>query len=212
MDTRNIRICCLSDTHGFHREAKIPECDLLLFAGDMTNQGEIEIIADFNRWLGELGIPSIVIAGNHDLSLEKLPGDKLLTNATYLMRSSTEFQDLKIYGSPMSPKLGGWAFGYERNDRAKRLWEEIPDDTDILLSHGPPLDILDEGGLLIQPLGCADLKRRTLNLKLKLHVFGHIHESHGRQRRNDTIFVNASYCGWPDYSKVSEPILVSLER
>lgn len=89
-------------------------------------------------------------------------------------------------------------------------WNQIPDDTDILLTHGPPLghgDLVRNG----DHVGCVELLSTIQQrVRPKYHVFGHIHEGLlGRSHRNDltikllgygvtsddaTIFINASTC------------------
>jgi len=203
-------ICCLADTHGFHRKLEIPPADLLIFAGDISNRGELEIIADFNDWLGELSVPSIVIAGNHDLSLEKLDGHDLITNGTYLRDESTEIMGLTIYGSPMAKRIGRWAFGYDP-DRAHLIWDNIPHNTDILVTHGPPSSILDTG-IYGEHLGCPELFRRVGKIKPRLHIVGHIHEARGTFYLGKTTIVNCAACNFPDYGDIRPPIVVGLRR
>ena len=91
---------------------------------------------------------------------------------------------LKIYGSPWQPEFCGWAYNLPRGQALADKWAMIPDDTDILVTHGPPAGILDGD------LGCLNLRRRVDELNLKLHVFGHIHYSWGVMGN----YVNASIC------------------
>ena len=75
----------------------------------------------------------------------------------------------------------------------KQIWSKIPNDVDVLITHGPPANILD---LTIsnEHAGCAQLLKRIKQIKPRLHVFGHIHEGYGREEQDSTIFVNASTC------------------
>jgi predicted phosphodiesterase len=76
-----IRIVCISDTHTQIPE-DVPNGDILIHAGDMTNEGSIEEIQRQIDWLA--GLPHkevIVISGNHDTFLDprtrpSLPEDK----------------------------------------------------------------------------------------------------------------------------------------
>ena len=62
-----MRVICMSDTHGLHRNTKVPDGDVLVFAGDITSRGASYELVDFNEWLGELPHShKIVVAGNHD--------------------------------------------------------------------------------------------------------------------------------------------------
>ncbi|KAK8037764.1 Metallo-dependent phosphatase [Apiospora marii] len=86
---------------------------------------------------------------------------------------------LKVYGSPRSPRNGNWAFQYPRGDGGQEVWDhQVPDDVDILVTHGPPKAHLD-----LQGLGCEHLLREVWRVrsKLRLHVFGHVHEGHGQE-------------------------------
>jgi predicted phosphodiesterase len=108
-----MRIVCISDTHGRHRDLEIPECDLLLHAGDITGRGEPFILRDFNAWLA--GLPAshkVVIAGNHDETLERNRhwARNMLSNATYLDREATEIEGVRIFGFPLTPRYGSWSF------------------------------------------------------------------------------------------------------
>ncbi len=80
---------------------------------------------------------------------------------------------------------------------------------DVLITHGPPANILD---LTIshQHAGCAELLKCIKQIKPRLHVFGHIHEGYGREEQDSTIFVNASTCDLR-YKPSQPPITVDLE-
>lgn len=56
----------------------------------------------------------------------------------------------------------------------EKLWSMIPENTDILVTHGPPYGILDTN-IQNQHTGCPHLLQRVLAIKPRLHVFGHIH-------------------------------------
>lgn len=61
----------ISDTHGFHRDVVIPDGDVLVHAGDITMNGEVETILDFVRWLVELPhAHKVIVPGNHDRCLD----------------------------------------------------------------------------------------------------------------------------------------------
>jgi len=207
-----MKFCLISDTHGHHRKIDIPkDCDAILFAGDMTKRGEPALLADFAAWTEELGKPFVAIAGNHDLSLDKDTSlEPLLDNLCYLRDSSVEFDGIKIYGSPMAKKIGVWAFGYQTDGEAKEYWDLIPDDTDILITHGPPLGMLDKlyyGG---ERVGCPVLLKAIDRVKPKLHLFGHIHERWGIIKSHPTIFVNASICTWPGVAPTNKPFVLNI--
>ena len=61
-----MRLVLISDTHGDHDHLTVPDGDVLIHAGDMTENGEVSEVRDFNRWLGTLPHKhKLVIAGNH---------------------------------------------------------------------------------------------------------------------------------------------------
>jgi Icc-related predicted phosphoesterase len=212
----SIRFVCISDTHGKHRELKLPDGDVLLHCGDFTDKGTHEEIMDFNEWLGTLPYShKIVVAGNHDLSLDaaeyearwgkewhhKTYNDpnisvRLLTNCIYLENRGTEIEGIKIYGSPMSPPIPGrvMAFNLDQGLVSKTFWSKLPADTDILITHSPPKGILDKTftGLRV---GDESLMLEVLSkCRPKFHVFGHIHEGYGIVRVANTFFLNVSSC------------------
>ncbi len=210
-----IKIVMISDTHEMHRSLKIPKCDLLIHAGDITGKGDVPKLMDFNEWLGDLrsqGLvkQSVIIAGNHDLTLEKYPdlGDKIFTNCHYLFDSSVEVFGLKIYGSPYTPRFYDWAFNVDR-DKMRPVWDKIP-QCDILITHGPPMGIGD-----LTPrgdrAGCQSLLEAITRLRPRLHVCGHIHAGYGVYTSSfGTIVVNASSCT-EMYRPDNSPIVLEIE-
>jgi Icc-related predicted phosphoesterase len=203
----------MSDTHSIHRKMihNVPDGDLLLVAGDVTNVGALEDISSFNIWLETLPhTHKIVIAGNHDWCFQKHKeqAKERLSNAIYLEDSSVKINGLKIYGSPWQPEFFQWAFNLPRGEELAKKWAKIPDDTDILVTHGPPFNILDklqEGN----HTGCSDLLKRIKKVKPCLSVFGHIHEAYGVSVRKDTTFINASICT-RSYAATNRPIVVDI--
>lgn len=188
-----MRLVLLSDTHGRHHKIPvIPEGDILLHAGDITVHGSLADVEHFNGWLGKLPHKhKVVIAGNHDFCFEKQLAEAKarITNAHYLQDETLELEGLKIYGSPWQPRFCDWAFNVDRGPKLAAIWARIPEDTDILLTHGPPLG---QGDLTSrkQRVGCADLKKRLEEIHPRLHLFGHIHEGYGITKDEHTTYVN----------------------
>ncbi len=87
--------------------------------------------------------------------------------------------------------------------------ERIPDDIDVLITHGPPYRILDKV-ISGERVGCVDLKQAVERIKPKLHIFGHIHESYGILEKEGTTYVNASLCNF-NYRPINPPIVVDLK-
>ena len=208
-------ICvCISDTHNKHEKLNIPDGDILLHAGDFSYEGQYEEIQNFNHWLGTLPHKhKVVITGNHELSFD-LEHEKqinndffgneplnfntargLLQNCIYLEHSSVTIEGIKIFGTPYQPIFYDWAWNRTDKELAK-YYADIPNDSDIVITHNPPYQILDK---VVDPctpdpcVGCKHLRNNLLKrVKPKVNVFGHIHEGYGVEHIDDTIFINAS--------------------
>lgn len=112
--------------------------------------------------------------------------------------------------SPYQPEFCNWAFNVpHESPRMFEIWSKIPNNVDVLITHGPPKNILD-GTYNGIAAGCSVLLKRVHEVKPRLHVFGHIHEAYGREEHNSTIFVNASTCAF-NYRPTQPPIVVNLE-
>jgi Icc-related predicted phosphoesterase len=189
-----LRLVLLSDTHQLHREVEVPDGDILIHAGDFTMFSEsMEAVADFNDWLGDLPHRfKAIVPGNHEFFLEADPSERtLLSNATVLINEGIEIEGLRLWGSPATPMYGG-AFGLSSAQDRKRLYARIPQNIDVLISHGPPYGILDTAPISGLHQGCHELLEAVMDIRPKLHVFGHIHGAHGVFRTEHTTFVNAS--------------------
>jgi Icc-related predicted phosphoesterase len=139
-----------------------------------------------------------------------------------------KIKSLKIWGSPWTkwfPEVNpeSIAFMLKTEEELAKKWELIPDDVDILVTHGPPYTMLDrtiDGDYA----GSKTLSDRILELKkIKLHVFGHIHENYGECHQGyrskhpfdedlkpiGHLSVNASYVN-EKYKPVNKPIRVIL--
>jgi Icc-related predicted phosphoesterase len=189
-----------SDLHGFYTDIVTPECDTLIVAGDVLRHGIIDELDQFNTWLGaQPAKKKVWIAGNHDFVCQDLSAptvQQLVPNGVYLEDSAIDLDGLKLYGSPWTPQFGNWAFMKERGKHMRDIWDSIPDDTDMLITHGPVAKILDlcPSG---NNAGCADLKRRIADLRkkrLRQHIFGHIHMSNGVYKVDKMTFINCSTC------------------
>ncbi|KAI8995259.1 Metallo-dependent phosphatase-like protein [Trametes punicea] len=179
-----IRVVCISDTHSHHHELPLlPDGDLLIHAGDLTNSGTVDELFSALQWLADQPHPhKIFIAGNHDRALVDTDANRAALFAafptlTYLQESSVTLtirgRPLLVYGSPLTPKHGSWAFQYPRPSPEHANWAQIPLNTDILVTHGPPAHHCDAGH------GCAALLAALWRVRPRLHVFGHIHVARG---------------------------------
>lgn len=137
-----MRLVLLSDTHNFHlRMPPPPAGDVIIHAGDLTSSGTLEEIRLFFEWFATLPHASkIVIAGNHDFGFERTAeaAEALVPpNVTYLRDRGTEIGGFKVWGSPWQPWFGDWAFNLRRGPDIAEKWALIPDDVDVLVTHGP---------------------------------------------------------------------------
>jgi predicted phosphodiesterase len=191
-----MRLVIASDTHGLHDALTVPDGDVFIHCGDLTNTGELAEIREVGKWIRRLPHRfKIVIAGNHDRAFELGPEfatQMLGDGITYLQDAGTTIDGIAFWGSPWQPAFLNWAFNLQRGAELARKWNLIPPGTDVLITHGPPATILDDANG--QHLGCADLWKRVRDIKPKVHAFGHIHEGSGVEERDGTIFVNASIC------------------
>jgi predicted phosphohydrolase len=189
---------------------KIPDGDVLIVAGDISSDGSKQGTQVFNTFLGRQPHKfKLVIAGNHDWFLYKHDGYEILYNAIYLQDEEVVIEGVKFYGSPYQPEFLNWAFNLRRGLPLERKWKEIPADTDVLITHGPPHGILDLAPDDKEHVGCEDLLKRVYEVKPKVHVFGHIHDCHGREDRDEIIFVNASTCT-EKYEPINPAIVVDI--
>ncbi len=192
-----MRLVVISDTHGLHEKVdRLPAGDVLVHAGDFMNSGyDVQDIMSFNRWLGDQPFKHrVVCAGNHDRYFENAPrpARELLTNATYLENTSTTLDGVTFWGSPYTPEFLNWAFMYQRGSGAQ-YWNLIPDNLDVLITHGPPLGVLDQAVPGEAHLGCAELLDAVRQKKPRVHIFGHIHGGAGTFESETTRFINAAY-------------------
>jgi Icc-related predicted phosphoesterase len=205
-----MRIVAIADTHGMHDEVRLPDGDMLIVAGDICGHSQMREVGEFNRFLGNLDYKhKILVAGNHDWPFERFnaAARDMVTNAIYLQDEAVEIEGIKIYGSPWQPEFLNWAFNLPRGLPLKHKWDMIPEDTEILVTHGPPYERLDR--VSIEPLGSEELKKAVERIKPKYHVFGHIHAGYGSVRGEHTVFINASVCT-EAYEPINEPIVFDM--
>lgn len=186
-----IKVAAISDTHGLHRQLEIEPCDILLHAGDVSSLGQKYEMMDFFDWLEEQpAVEKCWIAGNHDVTLQEKPAwlrRALLArskNIHYLEDSGVEIMGIKIWGTPWQPEFFNWAFNLPRGPELAKKYALMPEDTDILISHGPPYGIEDsvpekfrQPGQTDLHVGCKDLLHHIQkgHKRLCYNIFGHIH-------------------------------------
>ena len=206
-----MRVVCISDTHNQLNKVSVPPGDLLIHAGDLTGHGSLKELRRADRDLAELPHRhKVIIAGNHDWAFVREPAAARasIKSAIYLEDEAVVIQGLRLYGSPWQPWFFDWAFNYPRGASLKPVWDRIPEATDILITHGPPLghgDCTTRGSCV----GCPDLAAALRRIKPRLHVFGHIHEGYGVTLEGPTTCINASVCR-VDYAPLNPPIVIDL--
>lgn len=167
----------------------VPECDVFVHAGDITDRGEDKTIRDFFDWLEEIKAKiKIVIGGNHDFWFTKQRDPSVYTGRPgihYLEHQELIINGVKFFGSPWTPYFYDWAFngtdeetGDSYGPNLNRLFGQIPDDTDVLISHGPSAGILSTN-LKGEDCGSKMLFKHLIRVRPKVHIHGHIHESYG---------------------------------
>lgn len=236
-----MRIVCISDTHGLHHklEHELPEGDVLIHSGDCTNLGKEKEIEDFIYWFQNIkGFDTkIFIAGNHDFGFENYNGVRHSNEAPWLHHllneenlsqsdvvylhdsefviESPEFsRPIKFYGSPWQPEFYNWAFNLPRNGwELETKWNDIPNDTDVLITHTPPHGIRDfvQSRIGMDSVGCELLRFRVEQFNPPLNVYGHIHGAYGAAQIKDTLFVNACICD-EKYRPINKPIIIELKE
>jgi Icc-related predicted phosphoesterase len=221
-NSEKIKIIAISDTHYKHKEIKIEDCDIIVHCGDFASHSN-ERVLDFLNWYGNLSQCKykILIAGNHDTFASNMKYNYMFElcksyGVIYLENTKIELLGLNIFGSPYSNTFGNWSF-MENENILETIWEKITDDIDVLLTHGPAYGILDQVFYPSPPeydesVGSKTLTKKIFSLKkLKLHIFGHIHESNGIKRKNGKLFVNASSLDFR-YSFVNNPFIFYIYK
>ena len=173
----------------------------MVHSGDFCMVGEEREALDFLNWFCSLPYRhKIFISGNHDSCLYGANVDGLDSNVHYLYNSGIEIEGLKFYGVPMFMEDC-------ISDRQTRHYANIPEDTDVLITHSPAYGILDFDDDI--NYGSEEILMKLSDLHLKAHLFGHIHRQHGIIEQNGTIFSNGAIIN-EDYSKLNTPNIINL--
>lgn len=218
-------IDCISDLHGHF--PTLEGGDLLIIAGDLTARDTFpEYCKKFQQIAQANYKKKILVAGNHDNLLQTDDWFcKMTIDFTYLCDSGTEFEGLKIWGTPWTKTFPGMnphckAFTCDTEEQLNVKWSLIPRNTDILITHSPPFNFLDttESGEMV---GSTSLLDWIGTWKPRLHIFGHIHEAYGQERsffgrRNfgnkyGVTMINASHVN-ERYQAVNAPVRFILEE
>lgn len=187
----------VSDTHFalLNKMIEIPDGDILFHSGDLDVYNE-EQFNVFREWMRRLPHKyKIIVPGNHDLFWKNEKngvidyGDFIL-----LIHDKIEVDQLSIFGSPFTPRFGNWAFMYDK-EYQNYIWKDVPNNLDVLITHGPLYGILDyvkDGIFAGRNAGCRGLRQRVFDAKPKIHCFGHIHGGAGTTKEDGIYFINSS--------------------
>lgn len=234
-----MKLICLSDTHNQHDSITVPDGDVLIHAGDATMTDNRKEVTDFLHWFAaQPHKHKLLVWGNHSLSMDnqsvydawakprgrgyrdtnkiKQECQDIINQSGIIVlnNSGVTIEGINFYGSPVTPWFGGWGFNVQRGYDIQRYWNMIPDNTHVLVSHGPAKDILDYIPRSHQFVGCANLAATIFSRlhNLKFHIFGHIHESYGMKTIEGKTFINASMLN-DDYKYTGrEPISVIIKE
>ena len=171
-----MKIIHISDTHGRHHQLNdLPEADVIVHSGDISNNGEAHEVLDFLNWYIDLPYKhKLFVTGNHDICLWDADNiADLPDNVHFLQDRGCVIDGVKFYG-----------LAYDHTESM------IPDDVDVLITHEPPVMILDESECT--HWGNALLRARVFQVKPQLHLFGHVHKANGTTSENGIIFSNAA--------------------
>ena len=189
--------------------------DVLIHAGDATSDGTLPETEAFLEWFcAQPHETKIYVPGNHDPAFafarirrfleKKYPAVRVLIDQALWLHG------IRIYGAPwlsalMTEQEHFWIGA--TSALLKEKWNAIPDNTGILVTHGPPFRMLDknESG---QYVGDPVLADRLKGLSaLRLHIFGHVHSSHGIRKKDNVLSVNAAMCS-SDYHLANTPVVI----
>ena len=206
----------ISDTHNIHTPMQLPDGDVLIHAGDVTGKGTEAQVQHFLAWFSaQPHRHKIFIAGNHDFYFELAQPERIAAmipdNVIYLNDSGVTIEGIKIWGSPVQPWFFDWAFNRKRGTDIKKHWDLIPDDTDILITHGPAHKRLDRVIRGNEAVGCVDLLKAIERVAPKFFICGHIHEAYGVIEEEKTTFINASVLN-ENYKMTNQPIVFEMRK
>ncbi len=224
---KNKNLIFISDTHSRHsgieldimsillsNTIKDPNDTILIHCGDISTRGYKWEVEEFMNWFASIPIQhKVMICGNHDFLFENEPEAakeifERFPSILYLQDSGVEIDGVNIWGSPVQPWFHDWAFN-RLDHEIQKHWDLIPENTDVLITHGPPKGILDETrrGLKV---GCPKLLKKIQETpSIKVHAFGHIHEASGVEEAGGVIYVNASNLDYY-YEYKNPPTLIKI--
>lgn len=231
-----MKLVFFSDTHSLHTylsPSAIPDGDVLIHAGDFTNIGDFSDIIKFRSFLDSLPHPiKLICAGNHDMSFQTsyhlargfleredagckgdykviYQGREVTNSIYYLQDEAILINGHKFYASPWTIEFNSWAFMRKAGQEMAAVWDRIPSDVEVLVTHSPPYGKLDTVCKGSEHLGCRELLKKVKEIKPKIHCFGHIHGGYGVLKNKYTTYVNCSICT-EKYRPINRPVVLEL--
>ncbi len=221
-----VKIAAISDLHlttPLWDVLKGIRADILVMAGDMLNSGSQ---MDWIRFINQLGqireqFSGVCYSpGNHDWYTQEFTSlcrsNLEQLNVHLLINEGIEMEGLKIWGSPVTPTFGHWAWMKDRGDPTREVWDQIPEGLDLLVTHGPSFGILDELEWNGEHVGCEELRAKldSMDSPPLCHASGHIHSSYGSKvwenQKGKTIrSFNVSICN-EQYSPTNPVTIIGL--
>lgn len=215
-----MRLVCVGDTHG--KTLPVPDGDVFVHVGDLCRKNDMPELQEQAAWIS--GLPhrhKIVIAGNHDWPLMHCARGRMVCTAcdarglhecdpasrvaalalfggAYVEDVALSIDGVKLYATPWQAYYHDWAFNLPPGAVMRGVWNQIPDETDILVTHVPPLGFGDRTPAG-ERIGDADLAARAIAVGPALHVFGHVHHDGGAWTEDATVFANVTT--WEDARK-----------
>jgi predicted phosphodiesterase len=178
IEFNNKKLFAFADTHGNHRKINVPDgADIVVFAGDACEAGDMEHLQDFFAWFSALPVRyKLFVPGNHDLPFEfapELAKRMIPKNIIFKEEGKIVMGDICFYVLPARPWM--------------HVDTDLPSDVDVLVTHGAPLGILDKN------FGCSILRKLVDTAQPKIHFFGHAHVCGGQSiEENKTKFFNVA--------------------
>jgi predicted phosphodiesterase len=141
-----MKVVIIADTHFalMKKIIDIPDGDMLIHCGDLDVYNKDHFVI-FRKWMKSLPHKyKVIIPGNHDVFWKGHQNGVINYKDFYLLlHDKVEIEGVKIFGSPYTLKFQNWTFMYDK-EHSHKIWSDVPNDIDILVSHGPPYRILDE--------------------------------------------------------------------
>lgn len=232
-----MRICVISDIHGYL--PSINECDVLCICGDIlpldiqriTRASLDWLKTEFLDWTKQIPAKHVVmIWGNHDFVGERTMEEGVSQSELIfgpndfihiLNDELKEIDGVKFYGTPWCPNLYNWAF-YKPSLELTEAFNKIPEDTNILLTHCPPM--YGQQGIVLQEcwnqfrnFGCPELQEAIITKfggkEEDTYVFsGHIHSgNHDFEIMNNVYYRNVSIKD-EEYQATYSPFYFDYEK